>query len=358
MSIRTAESWIMRFPSNRLAAERSDEFFELIGVTVTDGSGEQGTGWTFTSDYGGGEAVRALLDAVLLGQLIGREADEVEVLNEELFHRTHRLGHGIASMAIAAIDVALWDLRARMRGLSLARMLGQRRDRVPAYGSGKASPSLSVDDLVAASAGYIAEGFDAVKIRVGRDPDRDVARVRAVRDAIGPDPRILCDANERLSLPAALWLGKQLGDLDIYWFEEPILSQDIESYKRLRSQLPMAIASGEHFHSRRDFAPFVMAGALDVLQPDLCFVGGFTEALRIGEMADTFGLAVAPHFMTVLHIHLAAALPRATYVENYPFMDDLLEQGLTVEDGHILVPDRPGHGVRFTQSALDRYLVR
>lgn len=358
MTIKTAKSWILRFPSNRLAAERSDEFFELIGVTVTDNGGEQGTGWTFTSDYGGGEAVRALLDVVLLDRIIGREADEVEVLNEELFHRTHRLGHGIASMAIAAIDVALWDLRARMRGVSVARMMGQRRDRVPSYGSGKASPSLPIDDLVETSAGYVAEGFEAIKIRVGRDPDRDVDRVRAVRDAIGPAPRILCDANERLSLPAALWLGKRLGDLDIFWFEEPVLAQDIEGYRRLRAQLPMAIASGEHFHSRRDFAPFVMAGALDVLQPDLCFVGGFTEALRIGELADSFGLAIAPHFMTVLSVHLAAAVPRASYVEYYPFMDDLLEHGLTVEAGHVLVPDRPGHGVTFTRSAWDRYLVR
>ncbi|HBT02711.1 MAG TPA: hypothetical protein DEB47_23350, partial [Citreicella sp.] len=101
MTIRATQSWILRFPSNRLAAERSDEFFELIGVTVRDDSGEEGTGWTFTSDYGGGEAVRALLDTVLLDRLIGREADEVEVLNDELFHRTHRLGHGIASMAIS-----------------------------------------------------------------------------------------------------------------------------------------------------------------------------------------------------------------------------------------------------------------
>lgn len=358
MTIRTARSWMLRFPSNRLAAERSDEFFELIGVTVADDGGEEGTGWTFTSDYGGGEAVKALLDVLLLPRVIGREADEVEVLNDELFHYTHRLGHGIAAMAIAAVDVALWDLRARRRGVSLSAALGRRRDRVPSYGSGKASPSLPIDDLVETSAGYIRDGFDAIKIRVGREPDRDVERVRAVRDAIGPAPRILCDANERLSLPAALWLGKRLADLDIYWFEEPILAQDIEGYRRLRAQLPMAIASGEHFHSRRDFAPFVSAGALDVLQPDLCFVGGFTEALRIGEMADMFGLAVAPHFMTVLHIHLAAALPRPTYVEFYPFMDDLIEHGLEVAQGYVLVPDRPGHGVTFTREAWDRYLVR
>lgn len=358
MPIKSARSWMLRFPSSRLAAERSDEFFELIGVTVADDGGEEGTGWTFTSDYGGGEAVRALLDVVLLPRILGREAEEVEVLNDELFHYTHRLGHGISSMAIAAIDVALWDLVARRRGVPVSVALGRRRDRVPSYGSGKASPSLPIDDLVETSAGYIRDGFDAVKIRVGREPDRDVERVKAVRDAIGPAPRILCDANERLSLPAALWLGKRLGDLDIYWFEEPILAQDIEGYRRLRTQLPMAIASGEHFHSRRDFAPFVSAGALDVLQPDLCFVGGFTEALRIGEMADMFGLAVAPHFMTVLHIHLAAALPRPTYVEFYPFMDDLIEHGLEVVGGHVLVPDRPGHGVTFTREAWGRYLVR
>jgi L-alanine-DL-glutamate epimerase-like enolase superfamily enzyme len=358
MTIRTARSWMLRFPSNRLAAERSDEFFELIGVTVIDAGGEEGTGWTFTSDYGGGRAVRALLDDVLLPRLDGREAGEVEVLNEELFHYTHRLGHGIASMAIAAIDVALWDLVARKRGVPISVALGRRRDRVPSYGSGKASPSLPIDDLVETSASYIRDGFDAVKIRVGREPDRDVERVKAVREAIGPGPRILCDANERLSLPAALWLGKRLADLDIYWFEEPILAQDIEGYKRLRSQLPIAIASGEHFHSRRDFAPFVSAGALDVLQPDLCFVGGFTEALKIGEMADMFGLAVAPHFMTVLHIHLAAALPRPTYVEFYPFMDDLIEHGLEVAEGHVLVPERPGHGVTFTHEAWEKYTVR
>ena len=357
MTIKTAESWMLRFPSDRVRAERADEQFELIGVTLHDSGGERGMGWTFTSDYGGGEAVKALLDVVLLPRLIGREAIEVEVLNDELFHRTHRLGHGITSMAIAAIDTALWDLRARQDGVSLAQILGQVHDRVPCYGSGKASPSLPVDDLVALSAGYIEEGFEAVKIRVGREPDKDMARVKAVRDAIGPGPRILCDANERLSLPTALWLGKQLASQDVYWFEEPILSQDIEGYRRLRSALPMAIAMGEHVHSRRDFIPYIQSGAIDVVQPDMCFVGGVTETMRIGRIADSFGLALAPHFMTVLHIHVAAALPRSTYVEYYPFMDDLLVEGLVVENGALLVPTRPGHGVAFTDEAWRRYRV-
>jgi L-alanine-DL-glutamate epimerase-like enolase superfamily enzyme len=188
MTITRAESWMLRFPSNRLAAERADEFFEPIGVTVIDGSGTEGTFWTFTSDYGGGEAVRALLDTLLLGRVTGRQALDVEALNDEMFHYTHRLGHGIASMAIAAIEIAMWDLRARRLGVPLSQALGQRRDRLPCYGSGKASPTLPLDELIETSAGYIAEGFEAVKIRVGREPDRDGERIRALREALGEGP--------------------------------------------------------------------------------------------------------------------------------------------------------------------------
>ena len=357
MTITKASSWMLRFPSNRAAAERADEEFELIGVTLEDSSGETGTGWTFTSDHGGGGAVKALLDDILVPRLAGREAHEVETINAELFHHTHRLGYGIASMAISAIDVALWDLKSRMAGLSLSRALGRSRATIPCYGSGKASPSLPIDDLVSLSAGYIADGFKAVKIRVGREPDRDIDRVRAVREAIGPEPLIMCDANERLSLPAALWLGKRLCDLNVFWLEEPILSQDIEGYRRLRAALPMAFSMGEHVFSRRDFMPFIREGVTDVVNPDICFVGGITEAMKIGHVADSFGIGFAPHFMSVLSVHVAASLPRATYVEFYPFMDDLLTHQLLVKDGEIVVPDRPGHGVQFTEEAWRRYRV-
>lgn len=357
MTIKSASSWILRFPSNRAAAERSDEEFELIGVTVEDSSGERGTGWTFTSDHGGGAAVKALLDTMLLARIQGREAHEVEIINHELFHFTHRLGYGLASMAISAIDIALWDLKARMAGLSLSKTLGQARDRIACYGSGKASPSLPTNDLVELSAGYIAEGFKAVKIRVGRETDKDVDRIRSVREAIGDTPLIMCDANERLSLPAALWLGKQLADLNVFWLEEPILSQDIEGYRRLRAALPMAISMGEHVFSRRDFMPFIREGVTDVVNPDICFVGGITETMKIGHVADSFGIGLAPHFMSVLSVHVAASLPRSTYVEFYPFMDDLLTHQLVVENGELIVPDRPGHGVEFTEQAWRTYRV-
>jgi L-alanine-DL-glutamate epimerase-like enolase superfamily enzyme len=357
MAIRRTETWMLRFPSNRAAAERVDEFFELIGVTLHDESGEQGTGWTFTSDYGGGESVKALLDHLLVRRVVGRSTQDIDAINVDLFNVTHRLGHGIASLAIAAVDIALWDLRARLQDVPLARALGQVRDRVPAYGSGKASPTLPLDELVQLSAGYVGDGFRAIKLRIGRNPGEDFERVRQVREAVGPEVRILCDANERLDLPTALWLGRRLADLDIFWLEEPLLSQDLEAYRRLRAALPIPLALGEHVYSRREFVPYIAAEAIDVVQPDACMIGGLSEAMKIGRVAESFGLALAPHFMTELHVHLAAALPRATYVEYYPFMDDLLQHHLEVEDGHVLVPSRCGHGVAFTPEAWKRYRV-
>lgn len=357
MAIRSAETWILRFPSNRAAAERSDEFFELIGVTLQDDGGETATGWTFTSDYGGGESVRALVDGLLVPRIIGRSCHDIDAIHADLRHRTHRLGKGIASLAIAAIDIALWDLRARLAGVSLARALGQMRDRVPAYGSGRASPTLPPEDLVRFSAEYAAAGFRAVKIRVGREPARDVERIKAVRDAVGDDVRIMCDANERLDLPTALWLGRRLADLGIYWLEEPLPSQDIAGYRRLRESLPIPLALGEHVYSQGEFMPYMTGGAIDIVQPDACMIGGLTEALRVARASNAMGLAVAPHFMTEIHVHLAAACAQPAYVEFYPFMDDLLVHGLQVEDGQVVVPTAPGHGVAFTEEAWERYRV-
>jgi L-alanine-DL-glutamate epimerase-like enolase superfamily enzyme len=196
-----------------------------------------------------------------------------------------------------------------------------------------------------------------VKLRVGREPDRDVERAAAVRAAVGPDVRILVDANERLGLATALWLGRRLAAFDPFWFEEPILSGDLQGYRRLREALPMPIAFGEHVFARREFVAAIAADAVDVLQPNMCMVGGVTEAMRIGRLAAAHGLSMAPDFMTPLHIHIVAALPSATYVEYYPFMDDLLASPLVVEGGEVLVPDRPGHGVAFTDKAWARYRV-
>lgn len=355
MEITKAESWILRLPFVRTSRDFDDAHHEFVGVTLHCESGETGTGFAFVTDFGGGTAVQALLDDVLLPRVQGRSVHDAKRLWHEFWSITHRQGRGLNSFAIAAIDIALWDLRARLHGHSLARELGQVRDSVVAYGSGKAAPLLPVDELVALSAGYVEQGFGAVKVRVGLDPAADVARVGAVRRALGDDVRIMCDANERLDLPTALWLGRRLAELDVFWFEEPVVSDDVEAHRRLAQALPMPIVGGEHLCSAREFMPFVTAGALDVLQPNASMVGGLTEALRIGEIAGAHGLGFAPHFLTELHVHLAAAVPSTTYLEFFPFLDEFVEEPLRTENGAVIVPDRPGHGITFTERTWATY---
>ena len=355
MEISKAETWILRLPFVRTSRDFDDAHHELIGVTLHTAEGHTGTGFAFVTDFGGGSAVKALLDDVLVPRVCGRSVHDTKRIWHELWAITHRLGRGINSFAIAAIDIALWDLRARCNGNSLAAELGQVWDRVPAYGSGKASPLLPVAELVELSAGYVEQGFGAVKLRVGMEPAADVSRVAAVRDALGDGVRIMCDANERLDLPTALWLGRRLADFDVYWFEEPVTSDDVEAHRRLARALPMPIVAGEHLCSSREFVPFVTAGALDVLQPNACMVGGITEVLRVGELAAAHGLGFAPHFMTELHVHVAAALHNTTYLEYFPFLDEFVEEPLHTEGGAVLVPDRPGHGITFQERVWDTY---
>ena len=204
----------------------------------------------------------------------------------------------------------------------------------------------------ALSVEYVRAGFRAVKIRIGRNPAATVngsARARGRRTR-GPHHV----RRKRAARPAHRAAGRtKPGRSGIYWLEEPLPSQDLEGYRRLRAALPIPLALGEHVYSQREFIPYMANGAIDIVQPDACMMGGLSEAMKIGRVAESFGLAIAPHFMTPFHIHLAAALPRATYVEYYPFMDDLLTAQLVVEDGAVVVPTGPGHGIEFTARSME-----
>lgn len=356
-TVTDATSWVLRFLMPAEHRHRPDEYMELIGVTVQDGDGATGTGFTFTVEDGGARAVQALLDDVILPGIVGAAPTEAPRCWEEGRRRTHRLGRGISMMAVAAADIALWDLRARREERPLAATLGAVRDRVPGYGSGRGSAVIPTDQLAAVNAEYADMGLRGVKIRVGVDLHDDLRRVAAVREAIGDSTHLMCDANERLSLPQALWLGQRLGEQDVYWFEEPLPSERIEAHARLRAALPMAISVGEHLFDRWQFQDYLAAGAADIVNPDACMSGGVTEFMRIAELAGSHGVTLSPHFMTPLHIHLAAAAEAADYVEWFPFMDHMLQEPLEVSDGDVLVPDRPGHGIDFQPDAFEHHRV-
>ncbi len=355
MPITAAESWILRVPFTPSSADRDDAHHEIIGVTLDEGP-HRGTGFTYLSYNGGGRAVKALIDDLLLPRLIGRASTEVAAIWQELFLLTHRMGTGLNRFAMSAVDIALWDLKAKQRGVPLAVELGALADRVPAYGSGKAGTRLSIDEVVRLSAGYAEEGLAAVKLRVGGIPPADaVDRVRRVRAAVGDDVGILCDANEKLDLAEALVLGRSLADLGVLWLEEPLLSTRIEGHRLLAERLPLLIAGGEHHCSADEFVPYIEKGAFQVLQPNVCMVGGFTEMMRIARMCEQTGLGFAPHLMSELHVHVAAATTSTLYLEYFPFLAPYVRHPLALVEGMAVVPETPGHGVEFTPQAIERY---
>lgn len=356
MKIEKIDTWVLRVPFMRTSADFDGAHHELIGVTIHS-EGLTGMGFSFITDTAGGTSVKALLDDLIIPHILGQDALQAERIWSKLEQLTHRMGTGINRFAMASIDIALWDLRAKSHGHSLAREIGQVTDAVPVYGSGKAGNRLSVKELVELSEGYVSAGFDAVKIRVGMTPLEDPRRVAAVREALGDQVGIMVDANERLSFAAALSLGRSLSQYDILWFEEPVVYTDRESHVQLARHLPMPISGGEHHCSAAEFVDYVSSRAFSIVQPNICMVGGVTEMIRIMRLAELHGVGFAPHLMTDLNVHLAAATNSTMYVEYFPFLEPYTSNRLQISGGRASVPEDPGHGIVFTDETFERFQI-
>jgi L-alanine-DL-glutamate epimerase-like enolase superfamily enzyme len=356
-TIRKVESRLVRVPLGAARGGSGATEVELVLTTVSDEDGRTGTGFTYALT-GGGAAVRVMVETVVRDAALGTDTGAWLQTWDRVRALTHRLGRGVALPALSAVDIAVWDLRARGEQLPLYRLLGPYRDAVDAYGSGRATHAMSVDELIAGSRAYVDEGYRAVKLRVGVRPlHDDLARVAAVREALGDEIGIMVDANERLTYPDALWLGKRLADRGVLWLEEPLPSDDVAGHARLAAKLDMAIAVGEHLQGRHEFAEYLRQGAASIVQPDAPLVGGVTEWCRIAGVADALGAVVTPHFLPELHIHLCLAARSCTYVEHFPLIDEVLAETLLPADGRMRAPDRPGHGILWDEDALARYEV-
>jgi len=328
---------------------------QLVHLTVTDSDGAEGTGFTFSLGSGA-EAVLAMLEAVHAPAVAALPLWQWDRTWYHLRASTHRLGTGVTQLATSAIDIAVWDLRARRAGLALHRLLGSRRDTIPIYGSGRATHAMSADELVAGAQAYVDEGYTAIKLRAGfHSPARDVARTAAVRDAVGPDITIMIDCNQRLDLATAQWLAVRLADLDVHWLEEPLPAGDIDGHRALAGRSPVPLAVGEHLLGLAAFVPY--AGTASVFQPDAPLTGGVSEFLRIAALAEAHGVAISPHFLPEFHVQLAAASTTTTWVEHFPLLDDLLTDVLHPHDGVVDVPATPGHGMAWNEDALARYIT-
>lgn len=329
------------------------EHFELATVTIQTDDGLEGIGYTYTGGVGG-RAVLAMLQHDLTPLLVGADAADIDGLYDAVYWKTHYVGRGgIASFAQSAVDIALWDLKGKREGLPLWRMAGGHGQQTDAY-AGAIDLNFERPRLLSNIEGYLARGFKAIKIKVGRpDAEDDASRVAAVRQLIGPDRKLMVDANYALSVNEAISRGLAFKPHDIFWFEEPIDPEDHAGFKAVGDATGIPLAQGENLHTEDEFRRAAKSGTLAFLQPDASNCGGVTGWLKAAQIAKDANLPVCSHGMHELHVSLMSAQDHAGWLEVHSFpIDAYATTPMRLEDGKAIAPDVPGTGIAFDWAKL------
>ena len=335
------------------------------------------TGWG--ECYGPARMTAAVVKSVA-PWLIGADPLRTEHLWREIYARLRDHGQkGVVIQGLSGIDIALWDIKGRHFGVPVHTLLGGTvRHEVQAYATGlyRRRSGDPQKYLAEEAAGYVAEGFKAVKLKVGFGVEEDAAVTRAVREAIGPGVALMVDANHAYDATAAIRLGRMIEPHDIGWFEEPVPPEDVAGYRAVKAALSIPIAGGECEFTRFGFRELLVTRALDIVQPDTCAAGGLSECKKIADMAEAFGVRYTPHvwgtgiaiaaalqLLAVLPPHTPPSLnPLEPLLEfdrtEHPIRQAILQEPIEHERGIVRVPDRPGLGIEVDRKALARFAAR
>ncbi len=340
-------------PVRRSDAIQSFVSQETPIVTITDADGAVGVGYSYTIGTGG-PAVISLLRETLVPRLIGREAEEIEAIWRDLMFATHATAVGaITSLALAAIDTALWDLRCMRAGLPLWRLAGGAKPAIPLYSTEGGWLHIEQSALVEDAIRVKELGFGGSKMKIGKPHlAQDRKRLTAVRAAVGEDFRLMVDANQAFAYHEALLRAHMLADVGITWFEEPMPADDLTGHARLSAASRVPIAVGESLYSPGQFADYLRAGACSIVQVDVARVGGITPWLKVAHMAEAMNIAVCPHFLMELHVSLVCAISNSWMLEYIPQLDPITHSRLDIRAGLAHPPGVAGLGIDWDHQAI------
>ncbi len=323
----------------------------FLFAEVRTEDGHEGIGFSYSKRAGGPAQFAHAKEIAPV--LIGEDPSDIAKIWTKLVWAGASVGRsGVATQAIAAIDIALWDLKAKRAGLPMAKLLGAHRDSVQTYNTSGGFLHTPIDEVIENADRSLEQGIGAIKLKVGQpDWKLDIARVTAVREHLGDNVPLMVDANQQWDRPTAQRMGRIFEDFNLVWIEEPLDAYDAEGHAQLARSLDTSIATGEMLASVGEHIRLLEAGSVDIIQPDAPRIGGFTQFLKLAALAEHNNLQLAPHFAMEIHLHLAAAYPLEAWVEHFDWLDPLFNEHLEISGGRMHLSSRPGLGFTLSDQA-------
>ena len=334
----------------------------FVTVKMMTDEGIEGIGLTFAPALGLSPLAPALKSAVdaLCGLAEAQDPMEIEAVMQGLREKTGGSGPGgILTLAMAAVDMALWDIKGKALDQSVCSLLGGYRKRVPTYASGALMRPMNLEQLAEIGPALVEKGFKQMKSQMGAEdtPAKEVLRMRTLREAVGDDIDIMCDINQLWNVNQAITIGSRVEEYNLFWLEDVVAHDDYQGLARVADSLNTPIAAGEYVYGINPFRQLIENRSIDIVMIDLLRVGGITEWRKVAGMAEAFNLPVVSHLVPEIHIQLMGAIPNGLTVEYMPWTLKLFEETPKFVEGCLEVPDKPGLGLKFDEDILKQYAV-